>query len=114
MDLGRRTRRMRTRMILSAILLLVAVQWIGDPFEQERPTGDVSVTAAPRGSDGSEPDESHHLGILQLADDDAILTRLEDEPASLEVSRRIPPPLDPLDLYDFALTHRDPRAPPIA
>ena len=101
----------RTRIIFWLILLLVGLQWIGDPVDT-RLTNDQSLAAGWHNPDGNGPDNSHHYGLTPLTD--FALGPSAMRLAAPAISGWLPLTLDVNKLQDPSLLHRIPRAPPAA
>ncbi|HSB80499.1 MAG TPA: hypothetical protein VLM91_17095 [Candidatus Methylomirabilis sp.] len=101
----------RTQIIFWLMLLLVGLQWIGDPVDT-RLTNDQSLAAGWHDSDANGPDNSHHFGVAPPTDFalGASAMRL----AVPAISGWLPLTLDVSKLQDPSLLHRIPRAPPAA
>ena len=101
--------KMHVRIIFGIMLLLVGLQWIGDPVEA-RLTGDWSAPAGWHELDNNGPDNSHHHGLTTLRDMVLALTALLIAgPAFLEYLLPAPDARKP---QTVAISHRIPRAPP--
>lgn len=101
----------RTRIIFCLILLIVGLQWIGDPVDT-RLTNDHSLAAGWHASDANGPDNSHHYGLAPLAD--FALGLSDMRLAAPAASGWLPLTLDVSKLQDPSLLYRIPRAPPAA
>jgi hypothetical protein len=101
----------RTRILFWLILLLVGVQWIGDPIDVRLPS-DSSLVAGWHSPDANGPDNSHHYGVAPPADFALGLRALRL--AVPAVSGWLSRPLAGSLLPDPARLHRIPRAPPTA
>jgi hypothetical protein len=101
----------RTRILFWLILLLVGLQWIGDPVDT-RLTSDQSLAAGWHDPDANGPDNSHHYGLPPLTD---VALGLRDlRVAAPAISGWLALSLDGSTLQDPSLLHRIPRAPPTA
>ncbi len=113
-ELGRPIMRAHTRIILLLILLLVGAQWIADPFENGEQSGDQHLTATWNALEQGEPDESHHFALLQVEDEDVILSLSDVAQDGPDMFGWVLPSSDSTSLQNLDLTHRIPRAPPAA
>ncbi|HSB79017.1 MAG TPA: hypothetical protein VLM91_09525 [Candidatus Methylomirabilis sp.] len=106
------------RTIFWVMLLLIGLQWVGDPVEM-RLTSDQSPVAGWHNPDENGPDNSHHFGVALRQDD---LTPLDYAAHVSPVLRLIGPALlgwllrasDSRNLQSLAISHLIPRAPPAA
>jgi len=108
----------RTRIIFWLILLLVGLQWIGDPIEV-RLTGSQSPAAGWHNLDDNGPDNSHHYGVALLDEDLIPLDHVAILPPAIEMAGPahlgwLLPASDSRNLRYLAISHQTPRAPPTA
>jgi hypothetical protein len=108
----------RTRIIFWLILLVVGLQWLGDPIDVRLPS-DPSPVAGWHNPDANGPDNAHHFGVALLQDDltppdyAALMAPLMPL-IGLALLGWLLPVSDSRTLRYLAISHRIPRAPPTA
>ena len=106
------------RILFWLLLLLVGLQWIGDPIEV-RLTSDQSPAAGWHHLDDNGPDNAHHYGVALLPDDLTPLDQVALMPPPMAVAGParlgwLLPASDSRTLPSLAIAPRTPRAPPTA
>ncbi len=92
-------------------MLLLGMQWIGDPIEV-RLRGDWNLTADWNDLDDTDLDDSHHHGLTEHKD--LLLITPAMPVAGLAFLEWLPPPSDPDKVQLPPHSPWTPRAPPIA
>ena len=99
------------RIIFCVVLLLIGLQWVGDPVEA-RLTGDLTAPDGWHGLDNNGPDNSHHFGATTLRD--TVLLPIAVMMAGPAFFGYLLPSADSSKPQPLAICHHVPRAPPAA
>jgi hypothetical protein len=115
---GKRTMRRHARMIFWLLLLLVGLQWVGDPVDV-RLTGSQNPAAGWHHLDDNGPDNSHHFGVALLDENLFSLDHVAILPPVIKMAGPallgwLLPASDSSSPPPITISHQTPRAPPAA